>query len=433
MPEGYLFIGGECVLPAECEVGLLKVLLDTYGFLTTPQLPNGDLFLLGSQINFRVSSTTLANATTFPVNLNRFGPRIVPLLPNLEGFRISRPNSSLTAVSCQDNFRNISFVIAGQGVTEGDTIRLSLQNIDGSGTELLATFVVRGNGVSLTRLNPQASLFFNNRVAVGAGRLSVGAFIPFNIAIEGDLQRTELLTLELRGVPVSQLERCAQLALDITRSSGGGTTAFVFTDITVNRINRFGDTSTDGRGLLQGLTGGFPTDIPCPAVCAPCPFVVPPVRTGGDCRSMCFRSADYYFLHPDQLPTGTVLIGGVNFNVPVNIQTRRQDVLFALQGGFGMLSPLQQLNRQFVATQLTVQRQGFLSIPGTLRLQLGCFDVTGLPVTLSNGQRLTRESTLGDLFEQARASIINQRSADMLILANLFAELNNSDAFGLCR
>ena len=107
--------------------------------------------------------------------------------------------------------------------------------------------------------------------------------------------------------------------------------------------------------------------------------------------------------------------------------------LFALQGGFGTLSPLQTLNREFVATQLAVQQRGFLAIPGTLRLQLNCLNTSALPVTLSNGVRLTGESTLGDLLEQAKSSIINQRSLDMLILAGLLNDLNSSDPFGLCR
>jgi hypothetical protein len=132
------------------------------------------------------------------------------------------------------------------------------------------------------------------------------------------------------------------------------------------------------------------------------------------------------------LPNGTVLIGGVNFNVPVSIQARQGDVLFALQGGFGVLSPLQQLNRGFVAAQLTWQRQGFLAGAELLRSQLNCLSVGSLPVTLSNGATLTSQSTLGDLFEQAKQSIINQQTADMLVLAGLFNGLNQGDAFGLC-
>ena len=223
-----------------------------------------------------------------------------------------------------------------------------------------------------------------------------------------------------------------QLVLDITRSGASGEITVAFTDITVNRVEQFGDRSNPGLGLLMNSTGGFPTGTPCAgAVCLAC--VPVSTQTVPGCGSVCFRSPSYYVTLPNLLPTGTVLIGGVNFNVPVSIQHRRQDVLFALQGGFGMPSPLQLLNREFVAAQLAVQQRGFLAIPGTLRLQLNCLNTGALPVTLSNGVRLTGESTLGDLFEQAKASIINQRSVDMLILAGLFGELNNSDPFGICR
>jgi hypothetical protein len=430
VPEGYQLTGGQCIVPV-CESSSLQVPLNTYGFVNTTQLPNGDLFLLGSSLNLRLTSASPENGAIFPVNPSGLGPGITPLLPNLACFRITKPGSSLTAISCQENFRNLSFVIASQSATDGDTIRLSLQNLDGTGARLLAIFVVRGDGVELTQLHQHASLFLNNRLAIGAGRLAIGARIPYGIAIEGGALRTEQLTLELRGVPESQLETCAQLALDIMRSDTSGATSFCFTDITVNRVHRFADTANDGQGLLQGLMGGFPTDIPCAAVCAPCAFVPPPMASMS-CRSICFHPPEHFLQHPDQLPVGTVLIGGVNFNLPIDIRSRMRDVLFALRGGGSIsLTPLQYLNREFVAAQLSWQQQGRLAGAGVLGLQLSCLNPTSLPLTLSNGVTLTREATLGDLFEQAKSSIINQRPADMLSLAGLFAEINRSNS--LCR
>ncbi|HYE75237.1 MAG TPA: hypothetical protein VEF04_17980, partial [Blastocatellia bacterium] len=262
-------------------------------------------------------------------------------------------------------------------------------------------------------------------------KLAVGAQIPYTIAIEGGTLRTEQLTLELRGVPTSQLETCAQLALDIMRSNTSGATSFCFTDITVNRIHRFADTANEGLGLLRGFTGGFPTDISCAAVCAPCAFVPPP-GTSATCRSICFHPPEYFLQRPNQLPAGTVLIGGVNLNLPIDIRSRVRDVLLALRGGGSLsLTPLQYLNREFVAAQLSWQQQGPLANTNVLGVQLNCLALASLPVTLSNGVTLTRESTLGDLFEQTKSSIINQRPADMLILAALFAEINRNDS--LCR
>lgn len=432
MPPGYQVLGGQCVVEG-CNEGSFEVPLNTYGFLTTAQLPNGDLFLLGSQLSLRLTPATVKNGTLFSANPESFGPRIIPLMPSMGGARISKPNSSLTAISCVDNFRNISFIIAGQGVTEGDTVRLSLQNQDNGNTQVLATFAVRGSGATLTQLHQQANLFLNNRIATGTtGRQALDAAIPYVIALAGGALRTELLTLELRGVPSSQLETCGQLVLDIMRSGTAGETTVAFTDITVNRVEQFGDRNNPGLGLLMSSTGGFPTGIPCTG--AVCPACIPAsTQPAPGCGSICFRSPDFYLTRPNQLPVGTVLIGGVNFNVPVSIQNRQQDVLLALQGGFGMLSPLQVLNREFVAAQLAVQQRGFLAIPGTLRLQLNCLNTSALPVTLSNGARLTGESTLGDLFEQVKSSIINQRSLDMLILAGVLNDLNSSDPFGICR
>jgi hypothetical protein len=427
IPEGYQLINNQCVLP-RCEAGSLQVALDTYGFNNTARLPNGDLYLLGSYINLNLSTTTLGNGTIFSVNSNNFGPGISPLLPNVECFKISKPNSSLTAVSCQESFRNVSFAIAGTDNND-DTIRLSLQQPYNVNTQLLATFVGRGNGVVLTQLHPQASLFLNNRLAIGSGRLAVGAEIPYAVAIEGGALRTEQLTLELRGTPASQLETCAQLALDIMRANTNGTTSVCFNDITVNRIDRFGDVGFSGEGLLTGLQSSFPTDFSCRGLCEPC-AVVAPVTVAVNCRSVCFHAPEFFLQHPNQLPNGSVLIGGVNFNLPVDVRGRTQDVLAALRGNaFGSPSPLQYLNRESVAAQLSWLQSGPPSSTNVLSGQLSCFDLTGLPVTLSNGASLSGASTLGNLFEQTRLAIINQRQADMVTLAGLFAELNRGNAF----
>src|SRR5262249_44692131 len=78
------------------------------------------------------------------------------------------------------------------------------------------------------------------------------------------------------------------------------------------------------------------------------------------CDAICFRSPQFYLLNLDSLPSGPILIGGVNSNVPVS-SNDRDAIRLALQGnalGFGTLTPLQQLNQEFVAAQLSLNAAG---------------------------------------------------------------------------
>lgn len=148
------------------------------------------------------------------------------------------------------------------------------------------------------------------------------------------------------------------------------------------------------------------------------------------CATICFRSPQYYLLNPISLPPGVgVEIGGVNFNAPTRNLTA---IRLALQGG---RSPLQRLNQQFVAAQLSLIRAGgHSSAPAFSALQspISCYGFNFAPITLSRGFVLTHNSTLADLFEEVRLDIRNNQTADMLVIAGILATLNGNDPLGRC-
>jgi len=159
------------------------------------------------------------------------------------------------------------------------------------------------------------------------------------------------------------------------------------------------------------------------------------------CKTICFRSPQYWLLNLNRLPSGTVIIGGVNNNAPVSTSNIAA-IQMALGGLFGLLqggtvesssSSVQQLNRGFVAAQLGLLFAGGQTIAfEALWSHLSCYDLFFAPISLSNGVILTPNSVLNDLFEQALLAIQENREGDVRLLASLFDQLNGSDPFGLC-
>ncbi len=159
------------------------------------------------------------------------------------------------------------------------------------------------------------------------------------------------------------------------------------------------------------------------------PFTV--TSFAGSCQKICLRSALYYSLNPGEFPFGSVLIGGVNSNNPIPIGPNNEDVQRALNGGE---SPLQKLNRQFVALQLSLLNAGTqANSPAVLNSQLRCYDVVFDPLQLSNGFKLSRYSLFGDLLNQTRMAITENRVEDFTRLATVLGLLNGDDQFGVCR
>ena len=138
----------------------------------------------------------------------------------------------------------------------------------------------------------------------------------------------------------------------------------------------------------------------------------------------------------NSLPGGTVLIGGANNNQPVST-SNRTTIALALRGsatGFG-LTPLQRLNQEFVAAQLSLNSAGGPGSPVTYNVfwsMLSCYNINFAPVTLSNGAMLSPASMLNELFDQAQLAIRQNRTADMAQLALIFDLLNGNDPLGRC-
>jgi len=147
-------------------------------------------------------------------------------------------------------------------------------------------------------------------------------------------------------------------------------------------------------------------------------------RNAAKCHPICFLSPQFFLLHLNQLPSGAVVIGGVNVNNPISTGNVTA-IHLALQGG---ATPLRRLNQQFVAAQLSVESAGGLpAAQSALWSPLSCFGLDFVPVVLSNGFILAPDSMLKDLFAQARFAIGDNRTPDMLALARLFDLLNGTD------
>ncbi|MBI1764183.1 MAG: carboxypeptidase regulatory-like domain-containing protein [Acidobacteria bacterium] len=142
------------------------------------------------------------------------------------------------------------------------------------------------------------------------------------------------------------------------------------------------------------------------------------------CDTICFRDARDWLFRLNRLPNGTLIIMGFNFNNPVSIQRNVQAIQNALQSG---ITPMQQLNREFIAVQLNLANAGGTSSPVVFNSYwspLRCSGLNFTPVTLTNGFVFTPETLLNDLMLQVQAAIRENRSADFQALANLLAQLN---------
>lgn len=150
-----------------------------------------------------------------------------------------------------------------------------------------------------------------------------------------------------------------------------------------------------------------------------------------ECTTICLQSAAYFSLNKNRWPRGSVIIGGTNFNKPILIQNNMVAVSNALAGGY---DPLQKLNQQFVAMQLSVLSSGFQPSSERLRSsRLICYGRTFNPAPLSNGITITTNTSFGDLMDQTLLAIIEGRTQDMIKLTAILNLLNGDDPSGICR
>jgi len=142
----------------------------------------------------------------------------------------------------------------------------------------------------------------------------------------------------------------------------------------------------------------------------------------------CMRSAQFYALHLDRLPKGVVSVAGNGLNTRVSTSDATQMGLL-LNGG---ASRQDQLNRQFVATQLNLLAQSSLS-QSSLQSNLACYKLDFDSTALSNGAVLTPSMTLGELFNQVQVAGRSGTQADQRMLADLLGLLNGNDPTGRCK
>jgi hypothetical protein len=132
-----------------------------------------------------------------------------------------------------------------------------------------------------------------------------------------------------------------------------------------------------------------------------------------------------------------VLIGRVNFNLPTN---NIQAIKLALRGNSrasDTLTPLQILNQQFTAAQLSIEKAGGSGSPAVsnaLWTNLGCPSLFGdfPPVTLSNGFIITPSRMLKDVFIQAGLAVQGNQARDMIVIAAFLRMLHRNRPFGSC-
>lgn len=412
----------------------------THGFEKTAQLPDGDLFLQSKPVEMAASDPP-EGAKVFPVNIETFGGDGLSIgaLPTVQpqGLSLSTPNTKVTAKTCTEEIWDSNLLIAATSGTFGDKVRLFLEKSDGTQGPQLALFTVKTNGVELTQLHPDLMLFTGNRFATGP-MVKQGALIAYVFSAGESGMRTDLLTFAWPMMGFSELQGCYSLGTEIVRGDNVGTTSVVFTDIVVIRNRVAGDENNPGAGLLRNLRGGFPTGFPCKAECPfpPEPLPTPPVPNpgggaGGECNTICYRSPLYFKLNIDRLPRGTVLIGGVNSNQPVSTTNTRVMGL-ALAGGYTIQ---QKLNQEFVAAQLNVLNAGGDGSPKVFYAMEGVLSCYGLDfeeITLTNGFVLSPDSKLKDLYQQARFSIFDNRTEDMVTLTKIFDLLNGNNPLNVC-
>src|SRR5262249_24772434 len=193
----------------------------------------------------------------------------------------------------------------------------------------------------VNQLHPDITMLVN-----GNGPFGTGHFIPMMASAGQSGLRTGQITFIFSMNPNSSLNGCFAMGVDIKRMGGGGMTSFVPHFVVVKRMGE----EQEGPGMQTGFLGTFPTGLICGVVCNGC-FEQPPPPTPTPpptatptptatvaptptpeptptptpapmpikCDTICFRSSTYFLLRLDFLPSGSILIGGVNLNNPVSI------------------------------------------------------------------------------------------------------------------
>jgi uncharacterized repeat protein (TIGR01451 family) len=371
--------------------------LPTAGAPTTVLgLAPNTLFLLPTDLRFALIAPPAGNASFFAVNDATPGGN--PGFPGETslGLSAAAPNATTRMVSCLDSFRELEIVLAAGGATQGDVVRALLQNPDGTGQTVLATFTFQGGVFVATQIGAGVSL------SIAGVPVALNAPIPPALML-GTSQSTAPITVTLAQ---PALASCFQLAVDIMRAGLVGTTSAVLTEVRVNRNTVAGDAAR-----------GFPTGTVC---AASCPTDCPPTVCD---ERICFRPPEYYCSRGIPYSVKTVRIPQINFGNPVYVRVGASvSTVVSRYLGCGFYafesnaSPSRVLTKLYLAAQISVASDP--QNPDPCKLDLGCFLMmmggmpSPIPVTLSNGVTINSNTKLADFFKQTEAAILDNRTPE---------------------
>lgn len=249
----------------------------------------------------------------------------------LEGFALSAPNAVAQAIACTESLWDVVFDVASLGATNGDMITFKLLRADRTFAEQLAMFTLQNGGVALTQVHA------NVRAGYASGQLGTGAVVPFLVSAGAAGTRTGPITLVL-STTAPAFNACFQLAVEIKRASGVGTTSVVLEQLVVKRMEVPGDRDASlGVGQHSSSAGWFPTGRVCDVVCATCtpstptptpstPTPTPPSSLSGfvycDDNGNGMRDAGEKAI---SCPTKITLTGTTAGGVAVNLETTSGD------------------------------------------------------------------------------------------------------------
>jgi hypothetical protein len=449
---------------AACKTGIAPAFVP--GLKTNVQVPGGGILRDGDLFNLKdgVKFQTGAEGASF-FNITDAGP--FGLNPGYAGttslgFAATKPGTTATATSCQDSFWDIAFNVAGTGATAGDKISVYFRNSAGTQRLNLAVFTVQPDNMSLA-VNSYltgADVSANGHVTVVPGTL-----IPYIDPAGASGKRSSLIAIAL---PMNgSVSDCNQLAFEVIRGSGVGTTTIAMVNLRVSRMERSGDSTLTDKGIF-GTNGGYPTGLKCDAICPACDAVVPtptptptpvatptptpvptptptPTPTLSCDLTICYKNSDTWCnllqFSPYNKKNFQVSIPGVNSGQLVRVYdyTGRIsfDVKYALGcSGYDRNSPLADLTAAYVAAQLDVQNSLSFWWIKIGKQQIGCHlapmmampgmpaMASPLPLTLSNGVTLTQFSSLEDLFDATEWALLRGTAADQQKLQAVYKALN---------
>ena len=398
-------------------------------------LRDGDLFYLGTAIQFTTQSPGARFFNISEASQANFG--IYPGYTGTTslGFSASTPNATATAISCNDSFWDINFEIAGTGATAGDVITLYFQQPNGTGRRDIVQFTVQADNESVRVTGALAGI---DLAAIGHSPTTIGTLIPFEEAAGTAGRRTRLITIAL---PMDgSIPNCNQLAVEIRRAAGVGTTTVALINLVVTRGNA---TTATGTGIQSGLPGlRFPTALVCPVACPACAAIVcDTVLCFADACTWCNRLA-----FGGRYLNNRVVVPGVNFGQPIAVflpgNPARINPLVSQYlgcGGFYRSDMRSVLIGQYLAAQLDIQNQLSFWWIKIGKQPLACHVITpmsmpgmpgaprALPATFSGGPitSLTDASSLQDLFDVTDWVVTRGSMDDLQKLIAIYKQLNN--------